>query len=80
MSEEILSLELLNKMLDSEQALLASDLDCLDGCCDGIVLTSILNEWRVSKGLAPDDFNFATTIPLIDAIRYIKKVEVLELS
>lgn len=73
------TLQELNELLDSDIADLVKDLDSNDGKYDGVVKTSIINEWRLSNGLAPDEFN-SDVIPFIDAIKYIANVQATELN
>ena len=78
-TENLLSLEELNSLLDSKNAELTMVLDSVDGSFDGIVQTEVLNQWRTSKGLAADNFD-SETLAILDAIKYITKVQESELS
>ena len=76
---DYVTLEDLNNLLDSDTAELAKVLDTSDGCYDGMIKTSVINSWRATKGLSPDEFK-SDVMPFIDAIKYIKNVEINELG
>ena len=44
-----------------------------------MVQAEVLNQWRTSKGLAPDNFD-VEVLPIIDAIKYISNVQKNELT
>lgn len=76
---DYVTLEDLNKLLDSETAELARILDSSDGCYDGMIKTSVINSWRATKGLSAENFK-EEVMPFIDAIKYIRTVQVNELG
>lgn len=76
--EDCMSLDDLNNLLDSEASQLSMVLDSVDGTFDGMVQAEVLNQWRTSKGLAPDNFDMEV-LPIIDAIKYISYVQKNEL-
>ena len=78
-SNEYMTLDELNGLLDSEESQLSMILDSVDGSFDGMVQAEVLNQWRTSQGLAPDNFE-SSELPIIDAIKYITDVKKTELS
>ena len=78
-SNEYMTLDELNGLLDSEESQLSMVLDSVDGSFDGMVQAEVLNQWRTSQGLAPDNFE-SSELPIIDAIKYITDVKKTELS
>ena len=78
-SNEYMTLDELNRLLDSEESQLSMVLDSVDGSFDGMVQAEVLNQWRTSQGLAPDNFE-SSELPIIDAIKYITDVKKTELS
>ena len=76
---DYVTLEDLNKLLESDTAELVKSLDSKDGSYDGKVQTSVINAWRESKGLSADQFN-SDVIPFIDAIKYVRTVQTNELG
>ena len=77
--EACMTLDDLNNLLDSEASQLSMVLDSVDGSFDGMVQAEVLNQWRTSKGLAPDNFD-VEVLPIIDAIKYISNVQKNELT
>lgn len=77
--EGYMTLDDLNNLLDSEASQLSMVLDSVDGTFDGMVQAEVLNQWRTSKGLAPDNFE-SDVLPILDAIKYITDVQKNELS
>lgn len=78
-SNEYMTLDELNGLLDSEESQLSMILDSVDGSFDGMVQAEVLNQWRTSMGLASDNFE-SSELPIIDAIKYITDVKKTELS
>lgn len=76
---DYVSLDDLNNLLDSDTAELAKVLDSSDGAYDGMVQANVINQWRATKGLAPDKFQ-SEIFPFIDAVKYIANVQKYELG